>query len=209
MRTIHDLHHLLPRPAPNERVVLGLVGAPGAGKSTVAGMIAALDPAAHALVPLDGFHLADRALSGLGLLDRKGAHETFDAHGYAALLTRLRSRPAETVYAPSFERDLEQPLANALAVPSSSTLLVTEGNYLLLDAPGWREARSRTDETWFLDVDPAVRRSRLIDRHIRFGKEPREAEAWVRRVDDPNAALVGATRHRADRVLDLTAWAPA
>ncbi len=209
VRTVDDLRGLLPRPMGGGRAVLGIVGAPGAGKSTVAEMITALDRTAHALVPLDGFHLADQALTGLGLLDRKGAPETFDAHGYAALLTRLRSRPPETVYAPAFERELEQPLANALAVPSSSTLLVTEGNYLLLDAPGWREARSRIDEIWFLDVEPAVRRRRLIDRHIRFGKEPREAEAWVQRVDDPNAALVEATRHRADRVLDLSAWAPA
>ncbi len=206
IRTLHDLRELLPRPALGVRVMLGLVGAPGAGKSTVAGMIAALDPEAHALVPLDGFHLADRALSGLGLLNRKGAPETFDAHGYAALLSRLRSRPAETVYAPSFERDLEQPLANALPIPSAASLLVTEGNYLLLDAPGWQEARSYLDEVWFIDVDPAVRRSRLIERHVRFGKEPRAAEAWVESVDDQNAALIDRTRYQADFVLDLTGW---
>ncbi|THJ65855.1 nucleoside/nucleotide kinase family protein [Arthrobacter echini] len=206
IRSVQDLRDLVPRPGRDRRVMIGLVGAPGAGKSAIAAEIAALEPALHALVPLDGFHLADQALIGLGLLDRKGAPETFDAYGYAALLSRLRTGPAETVYAPTFERDLEQPLANALPIASSSSLLITEGNYLLLDAPGWQEARSQLDEVWFLDVDPEIRRSRLIERHVRFGKSLRAATAWVQRVDDPNAALVAASRERADLVLDVTGW---
>jgi pantothenate kinase len=184
-------------------MILGIAGAPGAGKSTVADAIARIDPVAHALVPMDGFHLADRALCGLGMLDRKGAPGTFDAHGYAALLERLRGRPAETVWAPSFERDLEQPLANALPVRASSSLLVTEGNYLLLDAPGWRDARELLDEVWFIDVDPDERRRRLMARHMRFGRTRAAAEQWIERVDDPNATLVEATRGRADRILEL------
>ncbi|MDQ0736897.1 nucleoside/nucleotide kinase family protein [Arthrobacter agilis] len=206
VRNAVELQGILPRPVDGGRALLGIVGAPGAGKSTVAAAVAALDPGAHALVPMDGFHLADQALSGLGLLDRKGAPETFDAHGYAALLERLRRNPDHTVYAPAFERDLEQPLANALPVPSSSSLLVTEGNYLLLDEPGWRDARGLLDEVWFVDVDPEVRRRRLVARHILFGKTPTAAEEWVRRVDEPNGVLVAATRDRADRVLDVSDW---
>jgi pantothenate kinase len=206
VRSAAELRGILPRPKDGGRALLGIVGAPGAGKSTVAAAVAALGPAAHALVPMDGFHLADQALTGLGLLDRKGAPETFDAHGYAALLARLRSRPDHTVYAPAFERDLEQPLANALPVPPSSTLLVTEGNYLLLEEPGWQDARDLLDEVWFIDVDPEVRRRRLLARHILFGKTPAAAEEWVRRVDEPNGALVAATRDRADRVLDVSEW---
>ncbi len=204
--TAVELRGILPRPVDGGRALLGIVGAPGAGKSTVAAAVAALDPASHALVPMDGFHLADQALTGLGLLDRKGAPETFDAHGYAALLARLRGHPDHTVYAPAFERDLEQPLANALPVPPSSTLLVTEGNYLLLEEPGWQDARALLDEVWFIDVDPEVRRRRLVARHILFGKTPAAAEEWVRRVDEPNGALVAATRDRADRVLDVSGW---
>ncbi|WP_258062439.1 nucleoside/nucleotide kinase family protein [Arthrobacter sp. B0490] len=201
-----ELRGILPRPVHGGRALLGIVGAPGAGKSTVAAAVAALDPASHTLVPMDGFHLADQALAGLGLLDRKGAPETFDAHGYAALLARLRANPDHTVYAPAFERDLEQPLANALPVPPSSSLLVTEGNYLLLEEPGWQDARNLLDEVWFIDVDPDVRRRRLVARHIQFGKSPAAAEEWVRRVDEPNGALVSAGRERADRVLDVSAW---
>ncbi|MHA7210044.1 nucleoside/nucleotide kinase family protein [Arthrobacter sp. MDT1-65] len=206
VRNAVELRGILPRPVSGGRALLGIVGAPGAGKSTVAAAVAALDPASHALVPMDGFHLADQALAGLGLLDRKGAPETFDAHGYAALLARLRAHPDHTVYAPAFERDLEQPLANALPVPPSSSLLVTEGNYLLLEGPGWQDARNLLDEVWFIDVDPDLRRRRLVARHILFGKTPAAAEEWVRRVDEPNGALVAAGRERADRVLDVSSW---
>ena len=156
------------------------------------------------VVPMDGFHLADSTLDALGLRDRKGAPETFDADGYAALLARLR-RPAERpVYAPGFERDLEQPLAAAVAVPASARVVITEGNYLLLDDPRWHAVASALDETWFLETDDAVRRERLVERHVRFGKSPAEARAWVDRVDQRNAELVAATRDRADLVVRLT-----
>jgi pantothenate kinase len=206
VRHDRELAALLPAPTPGGRTLLGIAGAPGTGKSTIAAALAALDPATTALVPMDGFHLADQALSGLGLLGRKGAPETFDAHGYAALLARIRRGADHPIYAPVFERSLEQPLANALPVPASSSLLVTEGNYLLLDAPGWRDAREQLDEVWFLEIDPDVRRRRLTARHIRFGKAPADAEEWVRRIDEPNAALVDATRSGADRVIDVSEW---
>jgi pantothenate kinase len=188
-----------------ERRVLGIAGAPGVGKSTYAERLVAETatggvPAAY--VPMDGFHLADVSLSRLGLLDRKGAPETFDAWGYAALLTRLRTA-TETVWAPGFVRTLEQPLAGTIAVPPEVELVVTEGNYLLLDRPEWRAVRDAIDEVWFLTGDDVVRRERLVARHVAFGKTPDEAEAWVARVDDANAALVTDTRDRADRVVEL------
>jgi pantothenate kinase len=189
-----------------ERRILGIAGAPGAGKSSLAEAVVRDAGNAAVLVPMDGFHLADVTLARLGLLDRKGAPETFDAWGYAALLARLRSRPPETVYAPGFERDLEQPIAAAVAVPPEADLVVTEGNYLLLDRPEWRAVRAELDEVWFVHLPDAVRRERLAARHVAFGKTPQDAQAWVDRVDEPNARLVRATRDAADRVIELDGW---
>ena len=107
--------------------------------------------------------------------------------------------------APMFERDLEQPIAGAIAGAARPALVVTEGNYLLLDEPRWRGVRAQLDVVWHLHVDDAVRRERLVARHVEFGKTPDEARAWVARVDDANAALVEAAAHRADLVVDLTA----
>lgn len=183
--------------------LLGLTGAPGVGKSTYAAALAAEH--GLAVVPMDGFHYADVELVRRGLRDRKGAPDTFDAEGYAVLLRRVRGcEPA--VVAPAFDRDLDQPLAGAIAVPATGTV-VTEGNYLLLDEPRWRAVRAEIDEVWHLHVDHDLRRERLVARHVRHGKTPAEARAWVDRVDEPNARLVEAVAARADRVLDLTARA--
>ena len=183
------------------RSIIGIAGAPGVGKSTFATRLSGERGGVH--LPMDGFHLADTTLRRLGLLDRKGAPDTFDAWGFAALLARLRAQPPEVVYAPGFERDLEQPIAGAVAVPPAAELVVTEGNYLLLDRPEWRAVRAELDEVWFLRGDEEERRSRLVARHIGFGKSPDEAERWVSRVDDANAALVAATAPLADRIVTV------
>ncbi|WP_308258123.1 nucleoside/nucleotide kinase family protein [Pseudonocardia lacus] len=184
------------RPA---RTVLGITGSPGAGKSTLAAaLLDALGPEAVGHVPMDGFHLADVALRRLGRLAAKGAPDTFDAGGYLALLRRLRDPAEGVVYAPAFERDLEQPLAGAIAVAPTARLVLTEGNYLLLPDGLWPRVRAELDEVWFCAPDPDVRTSRLVARHVEFGKAPEAAAAWVRAVDVPNADAVERTRDRAD-----------
>jgi pantothenate kinase len=182
-------------PAPPPVRLLGLTGAPGAGKSTYAASLGL------PVVPMDGFHYADVELARRGLRDAKGAPDTFDAPGYAVLLRRVRAGEPDVV-APSFDRGLEQPLAGAVAVPAAGTV-VTEGNYLLLDEPRWRAVRAEIEVVWHLHVDDAVRRERLVARHVEFGKSPDEARAWVARVDEPNARLVEAAAARADLVIEL------
>ncbi|NJP97256.1 nucleoside/nucleotide kinase family protein [Nonomuraea sp. FMUSA5-5] len=196
--------------AAGERVVVGIAGCPGAGKSTLAGRLAAALTAAGlpaVWVPMDGFHLADVALERLGRLGRKGAIDTFDGHGYLALLRRLHTETGTVVYAPSFDRDIEQPIAGAIAVPPQARVVVSEGNYLLHDEDPWRQVRTAMTEVWYADLDDHVRLERLTRRHVRFGKSPEQAERWVATVDEPNAAAIRATRHRADLHVDIAALA--
>ncbi|MZG06717.1 nucleoside/nucleotide kinase family protein [Streptomyces sp. SID5614] len=187
-----------------QRRILGIAGPPGAGKSTLADrLVAALDGRA-ALVPMDGFHLAAAELDRLGRADRKGAPDTFDAAGYAALLRRLRTPdPVHAVYAPAFDRSLEEPVAGSLPVLPDVPLVVTEGNYLLLDDGPWAPVRGLLDEVWFLDLDPEVRVRRLVDRHVHHGRLRRDAEEWVARSDEANARLVERGRDRADLIVRL------
>lgn len=185
------------------RCLLGLAGAPGVGKSTVAAaLVAALAPDA-VLVPLDGFHLAGAELRRLGRHHRKGAPDTFDAAGYVHLLHRLRAAPAP-VYAPRFDRRLEEPIAGAIPVPSDLPLVVTEGNYLLVETGPWAAVRGLLDEIWYLERDETVRLDRLTARHARHGRPPAEAAARARGTDQRNAELIAATRHRADLLVWLS-----
>ncbi|MEV4106679.1 nucleoside/nucleotide kinase family protein [Nonomuraea sp. NPDC049695] len=194
--------------ASGERVVVGIAGCPGAGKSTLAGRLAERLTASGlpaVWVPMDGFHLADVELERLGRLRRKGAMDTFDAHGYLALLRRIRAETAAVVYAPSFDREIEQPIAGAIPVPPAARVVVSEGNYLLADADPWRQVRAAMTEVWYVEIDDRVRLDRLTQRHIRFGKSPDHAVRWVAEVDEPNAAAIRATRESADLLVDLDA----
>jgi len=187
------------------RAVLGITGPPGAGKSTLAAAIVSGVGAAAALVPMDGFHLSNRVLLSLGRRERKGAPDTFDAGGYADLLRRLRRAEPGTVYAPDFDRTLDEPVAGSIAVPPEVRLVVTEGNYLLLPQAPWPEVTSQLDTTWYVHLDDDERRRRLTARHERHGMDPAAARAWTAGTDEPNAVLVRAARDRADLVVELPA----
>ncbi|MDX6213286.1 MAG: hypothetical protein QOF82_2373, partial [Frankiales bacterium] len=137
--------------APGGRAILGIAGAPGAGKSTLAeALVAALGEQA-VLVGLDGFHLANAELVRLDRLQRKGSPDTFDAAGYVSLLRRLRARDEPVVYAPRFDRSLEESIGSAVPVPAEVPLVVTEGNYLLVDDGGWAPVRGLLDACWYVD----------------------------------------------------------
>lgn len=192
--------------AADSRAILGIAGSPGAGKSTLVDALVARIRAAMgddwiAHVPMDGFHLADAQLDRIGARGRKGAADTFDAAGYAQLLERVKREIDDPVYVPGFDRALEQPLAAALVVLPTARLVVTEGNYLLLDEPHWERARRVIDAVWFVASEESARVERLVARHVQFGKTPPEARAWVATTDQRNSELVAGTAGRADRII--------
>ncbi|MEY9849668.1 nucleoside/nucleotide kinase family protein [Streptacidiphilus sp. MAP5-3] len=198
-------------PAPGGRALLGIAGAPGAGKSTLARRLVTelcdrLGPDAAAYVPMDGFHLSNIQLARLGLTDRKGSAPSFDVWGYLALLRRLRSLPgAEPVYVPDYDRTLHEPIAARHLVRPATRLVVTEGNYLAAgDAagPGWSEVHAALDVVWFLATADEVRDARLIARQHAGGRDAHAARAWVDTNDRPNGDLVDA--HRAPGVRVIT-----
>ena len=184
-----------------ERTILGITGAPGAGKTTVCESLTTALGGRAALVQMDGFHLADAELRRIGRRERKGAPDTFDVAGYAALLERLRSRRDDVVYAPRFDRELEDPIGSAVPVPREVPLVVTEGNYLLHEGDGWARIGPLLDACWYLDVDDALRESRLVDRRILHGDTPEHSRRWAREVDGANARIVGASRGLATRAI--------
>jgi pantothenate kinase len=189
--------------ADGRRRLIGITGPPGGGKSTLAERIVQ-DLGAHArLIKMDGFHLAQAELVRLGRQDRKGAIDTFDAAGNVALLRRLRDDTDDVVYAPEFRREIEEPIAGAVAVRRDVPLIVTEGNYLLVDAGEWKQVRALLDEVWYVTTAEETRLRWLIQRHIDYGKPPDAARAWVLGTDQRNAELVEATRSRADELIRI------
>lgn len=187
------------------RVMIGVVGEPGAGKSTLTSALAEAlerDGLSTVVVPMDGFHLANSELARLGRADRKGAIDTFDGGGYVALLRRLRDPAEGVVYAPEYVRGaLESSLGSAIPVPPEIRVVLTEGNYLLVPQAPWSAVPDLLDETWFVDVDPELRRRRLYERHLANGKTPELARAFTFGSDETNARLIASTRERADLVV--------
>ena len=183
------------------RIILGLVGPPGAGKSTVGLALRDAFRDISQIVPMDGFHLANVELSRLGRAGRKGAPDTFDSAGYVDLLKRLRAQsPDEVIYAPEFRREIEEPIAGAIPIFPETQLLITEGNYLLLEDGHWKKVPAFLDEVWYVDVDDALRIERLAARHQQFGRSRDEAIAWVNTTDEPNARLIATGKQRANLV---------
>ncbi|MEY4757142.1 MAG: hypothetical protein RJA34_2040 [Pseudomonadota bacterium] len=188
------LRQLLQR---ESRSIVGIIGPPGAGKSTLSLRLQALHPEQSQIVPMDGYHLANVELARLGRAGRKGAPDTFDSYGYVSLLKRLRQQaPDETVYAPEFRREIEEPVAGAIPIFSHAKLLIAEGNYLALDQGGWSHVAALLDEIWYVQVDPALRLERLVARHMQFGRSRQAAEEWVQGTDEPNARLIESTLGR-------------
>jgi pantothenate kinase len=184
-----------------ERRILGIAGPPGSGKSTLAeALVRALGPRA-VLVPMDGFHLAESELARLGRGERKGATDTFDAAGYIALLRRLRDQVDDIVYSPEFRREIEEPVACAIPVPRETPLVVTEGNYLLVQDEPWAAVVGLLDDSWYLDLDEDTRLERLVARHVVYGKDLATAISRSVGSDQRNAAVVSATREHAGLVV--------
>lgn len=191
----------------NRRVLLGVTGAPGVGKSGLAAALVAAFEAEHGdgtavAVGMDGFHLAQSELVRRGLAQVKGAPETFDAAAFVALVRRLRTT-TEAVPAPSFDRQAEQTVPEAVVVRPRHRFVVVEGNYLLLDGP-WQPVRDLLDEVWHLQLPDEVRVPGLIARHVTHGRDEEAAREWVHRSDEANARLIDAVAYRADAVVDLT-----
>lgn len=191
----------------DRRAIVAIAGSPGAGKTTLArALVARVNEIAGdgvaAYLPMDGYHLANSTLDALGRRDRKGAIDTFDGWGLLALVRRLRVETDHTIYAPAFERTVDEGVAGSIPITPDARLIVLEGNYLLVDDDPWRRLEAEYDEAWFCETPAAERFSRLVDRHTSFGRERSAAEAWAADVDGENAVLIEATRARADLVVD-------
>jgi pantothenate kinase len=187
-----------------DRYLIGIVGKPGAGKSTLSAFLhEELHSSEVTVVPMDGYHLSNAVLQELGRADRKGAPDTFDVAGFASLLQRIRNEMSVDVYYPVFDRSIEESIAAQGVVTKETKVLIVEGNYLLHDSGGWEVIAELLDELWFIDVDDEKRLERLIARHIAYGKSPADAQSWSRGSDEVNARTIATGRARAHAVIAL------
>ena len=175
----------------SSRVIIGIVGKPGGGKSTLSKyLLKEMDPTLVSVVPMDGFHLSNKVLKALGRSERKGAQDTFDVKGFTTLIQRIKLDSADPIYYPVFDRSIEESIAAQGVVYPSTRVVIVEGNYLMHDQDGWQEISPLLDQSWYAFLDEDLRISRLISRHIAFGKDPESAKAWARGSDQVNAELI-------------------
>ena len=199
-RTVDEIAAHLEAGATESRRVIGIVGAPGAGKSTIAEPLATAIGAA--LLPMDGYHYPQSVLRDLGRRERMGAPDTFDVDAFVACLEAVRNS-GDSVTARGFDREIEEPVEGAITIPQELRTVIVEGNYLLLSEGGWEQVAPLLDETLAIEVAQPVRHERLVARHIRFGKSPTDARAWALGPDEHNARAIAATAGLADHVLAL------
>ena len=184
--------------------LIGIVGKPGAGKSTLSQYISeSINSPQLAVLPMDGFHLSNAVLAELHRADRKGAPDTFDVAGFIALLTRIRNEDDSHIYYPIFDRSIEESIAAQGVISSETKVVIVEGNYLLHQEDGWQHVAKILHETWYIDIDDELRIERLIARHIAYGKSKSAAEQWARGSDERNAELIALGAERADYVIRL------
>jgi pantothenate kinase len=191
---------------PGERTLVAIVGPPGAGKSTVADALARLLAPTATVLPMDGFHLPQARLRQLGRRERMGAPDTFDVEDFLRVLTLLKrayGNSGSHVAAPGFDREIEEPVPDAIDISPEFSLVIVEGNYLLLDGDGWEHAAAAFDVSFFVEVPHDVRVERLVARHVRFGKNPADARAWALGPDEANARVIVETAARANHVIAL------
>lgn len=188
---------------PGRRTIVGITGAPGVGKSTIAAQVVDMLAPTAALLPMDGFHLPQATLVALGRRQRMGAPDTFDVDAFLETLTALHENSGKRVRAPGFDRETEEPVPNALDISPEFSTVVVEGNYLLLDSGGWERAAPLLDVTFFVEAPDDIRLERLVARHIRYGKSEAEARAWALGPDQANATVIEATAARADHRISL------
>jgi len=175
----------------SNRTIIGIVGKPGGGKSTLSKyLLKGMDPAIVSVVPMDGFHLSNKVLKELGRSERKGAQDTFDVNGFTALIKRIKLDSSDPIYYPVFDRSIEESIAAQGVVYPSTRVVIVEGNYLMHDRDGWQEISPLLDQSWYAFLDEDIRISRLISRHIAFGKDPESAKAWAKGSDQINADLI-------------------
>lgn len=189
------------------RYLIGITGQPGAGKSTltealVRACAAELGPQRVVGLPMDGFHLTNQQLNGIGLRNLKGAPTTFDAHEFASALKHLATSPA-TVTWPAYSRVLHEPIPDAISIAPTVQLIFVEGNYLLLQSSPWDAIRALLDSVWYVGADLQIIKERLLKRQLDAGRSPADAEAHVLGSDMENARQIAETEGFADRVVEI------
>lgn len=177
----------------HKRFVLGIVGIPASGKSSLTVQlmeyIEAIAPSEAALLPMDGYHLTNHKLDELGLRDRKGSPHTFDAEGYVQAIEAVKPAGVSLSF-PVYDRAIHDPKPDAGQIESSHQLIVTEGNYLLLDQPPWDRLGQVINECWWLDTPTEQAKEWMIKRHVQGGRTEEDARSHYEHSDAANTQLI-------------------